>query len=83
MVVQGLSSYRHYQLKPQREKNGVATGSSTPQKVSQGKGAKAESSDRSEFLKLVRQKIRKGHYNSDAVLDDLSHSFAGAFDKIL
>jgi hypothetical protein len=38
---------------------------------------------RSEFLKLVQEKIRKGYYNSEPVIDDLSSSFAGAFDKIV
>lgn len=82
MIVQGLSSYRHIQLKPQRDKGGALTADRT-KKASKGRAPRTESPDRSEFLKLVQRKVRNGHYNSDAVLDDLSHSFAGAFDKIL
>ena len=38
---------------------------------------------RSDFLKLVQQKMKKGYYNSETVLEDLSQSFAGAFNKIV
>jgi hypothetical protein len=38
---------------------------------------------RSEFLRLVQEKIKKGYYNSEPVIDDLSNSMAGAFDKLI
>jgi hypothetical protein len=41
-----------------------------------------EDSARSELMKSVRQKIKTGYYNSESVLDDLSHGFASAVNSI-
>lgn len=38
--------------------------------------------ERTELLSQVRKKIGSGYYNSDSVLDDLSHGFADVFNKI-
>ena len=37
--------------------------------------------DRSELITLIRKKIKKGFYNSDKVIDDLSYGFADALDR--
>lgn len=37
--------------------------------------------DRGALLSSIRNKIKKGFYNSEAVLDDLSHGFASALDQ--
>ena len=37
--------------------------------------------NRSDLLLAIRSKIKKGFYNSDAVLDDLSYGFAEALDQ--
>ncbi len=37
--------------------------------------------DRRALLKSIKSKIKSGFYNSDAVLDDLSHGFASALDQ--
>ncbi|KMQ51558.1 hypothetical protein CHISP_1566 [Chitinispirillum alkaliphilum] len=40
-------------------------------------------SERLEMLKNIRKRINKGFYNSDSVLEDLSHAFAKAVDSSL
>ncbi|MDG5814038.1 hypothetical protein QA601_03035 [Chitinispirillales bacterium ANBcel5] len=40
-------------------------------------------SDRTEQLRLIKHKISRGFYNSEKVLNDLSHSFAKAVDTSL
>lgn len=37
--------------------------------------------ERSELLKKIRQKIQSGFYNTDSVLEDISHGFAKALDS--
>jgi hypothetical protein len=41
----------------------------------------ASDSDREALLQKIKNKIKSGYYNSDAVLDDLSHSFAKVLDE--
>lgn len=38
--------------------------------------------ERAERIAGIKSRIRKGYYNTDAVLEDLSNSFAGVFDKL-
>ncbi len=38
---------------------------------------------RLELLKKIKKKVRSGYYNSDNVLEDLSHAFAKAVDSSL
>lgn len=40
----------------------------------------AASKDQDLFLKGIRNRIRQGFYNSEDVLEDLSHSFTKAVD---
>lgn len=59
--------------------------------VSQKKGGEGKNShlppseqffeDRRALLLSVKSKIKSGFYNSEAVLDDLSHGFASALDQ--
>lgn len=37
--------------------------------------------DRDSLMQQIKEKIKKGFYNSDAVAEDLSHGFAKAFDE--
>jgi len=39
--------------------------------------------NRAELLSKIKSNVKKGFYSSDAVLDDLSGSFASVFNKIL
>jgi hypothetical protein len=39
--------------------------------------------DRDKLLRSIKSKIKGGFYNSEAVLDDLSHSMAKIFDQSL
>jgi hypothetical protein len=38
-------------------------------------------SDRASYLDQIRKKIKAGFYNSDSVVDDISHGFANALDQ--
>jgi hypothetical protein len=37
--------------------------------------------DRDLLVQQIREKVKKGFYNSDAVAEDLSHGFAKVFDE--
>jgi len=39
--------------------------------------------ERAAFLSSIKKKIKSGYYNSDAVSEDLSHTFARALDQTL
>jgi anti-sigma28 factor (negative regulator of flagellin synthesis) len=39
--------------------------------------------ERQALLASIKSKIKKGFYNSDSVLEDLSHSFASALDQTI
>lgn len=39
--------------------------------------------ERQALLDSIRNKIKKGFYNSDSVLEDLSHGFASALDQTI
>jgi hypothetical protein len=76
MILQGIAGYNSLEQRVRQQEAAApgkkAIAASPPQDP-----------NRSEFLKLVQEKIKKGFYNSDIVAEDLSHSFAGAFDKIV
>jgi hypothetical protein len=38
---------------------------------------------REELLQKIKQRIKTGFYNSDAVIDDIGYGFAQALDKTL
>jgi hypothetical protein len=42
----------------------------------------ASEADRAQLLAAIRKRIKKGYYRTDAVLEDLSDSFAAVFDKL-
>jgi hypothetical protein len=37
---------------------------------------------RAELMRSVKRKIKSGYYNSDSVLEDLSHGFASALESM-
>jgi hypothetical protein len=39
--------------------------------------------DREMLLQKIKSKIKSGYYNSDAVMEDLSHNFAKVLDETL
>lgn len=41
------------------------------------------SEERQALLESIKNKIKKGFYNSDSVLEDLSHGFASALDQTI
>lgn len=87
MIVHNLQNTFHIEvkrtvkpdLKRQRddaEKRG--TPEDSPSRVSE-----QSSTERKELLASIRNKIKKGFYNSDSVLEDLSHGFASALDQTI
>ncbi|MBD3421583.1 MAG: hypothetical protein GF398_15820 [Chitinivibrionales bacterium] len=42
-----------------------------------------DTNDRAGYLEQIRKKIDAGYYNTESVVDDLSHGFAKAFHKSL
>jgi hypothetical protein len=74
MVLQGIAGFNSLEHKPRQT---AAVNRDTGKPIV----SSSQNQNRSEFLKLVQDKIKKGFYSSDIVLEDLSHSFAGAFDK--
>ncbi len=85
-MIQALSHYRILDYKAANDPRGVvraAAASSTETKPSSFKEilAKKEDMSRSELLNSVRERLKKGFYNSDAVIEDLSTSFASVFNQ--
>ncbi len=46
-------------------------------------GDKTDKETRRELLASIKKKIKSGYYHSNEVIEDLSESFAKAFDKAL
>jgi len=60
----------------------IETRLNSPQKTKRGRKKKGNGMEvRTELIHSVQKKIEKGFYNSGAVLDDLSSSFAGVFNS--
>lgn len=45
-----------------------------------GKSSDKNTSEQDAFLQEIRNRIRRGYYNREDVLEDLSHSFTKAVD---
>lgn len=73
---------------------GPMTGSSSLVELLRTKGAKKSDTgelypdlrptpaERAERIAGIKNRISKGYYNTESVLEDLSDSFAGVFDKL-
>jgi hypothetical protein len=55
----------------------------TPVMEKRGVAADLLSPERLELLRSIKQRIKTGFYNSDAVVDDIGHSFAQALDQTI
>ena len=42
---------------------------------------KSDPAERAELLQKIKNKVKTGYYNSESVLEDLSHGFAKALDQ--
>lgn len=85
MIVQGLGLQRSAQagtsLRSLKGGQNMATGEA---KIKEKDTVELSSSgiERAELLLKIRQKIQSGFYNSEAVLDDISHGLAKALDQL-
>ncbi len=83
MNIQGIQNYKVYdtKMKPSKKKPVLA-------ELQRGKRVEdtyepAQPNDRKTLLASIKKKIQSGYYNSKEVVDDLSESFAKAFEKAL
>ncbi len=83
MTIQGLDKLLLSATeKVERKKTGKRkTGLNGPEQP-EGDTEASGSPERAELMKSVKQKIKSGYYNSDEVLDDLSHGFASALNSL-
>lgn len=77
MIIQGLSPIAA--PKPRVAPSERVSG---PERIAAKKAGTAPESERAELLDSIRRRVSGGFYNSDAVLDDLSSSFATVFNEI-
>lgn len=54
-----------------------------PSQYHQGQDLPIKNSEREKFLESIKAKIREGFYNTENVIDDLSHGFAEALDQTI
>ena len=81
MVIQGMATFAAQQVRVgaqgvQRDRapRPVAKPESGPQSVAD--------QERAKLLESIKNRITRGFYNSDAVLDDLSDSFATVLNEV-
>ena len=48
-----------------------------------GKNNHLDTKGRTKLLKSIKKKVKSGYYNSNEVIDEISHTFAKVFDKTL
>ncbi len=80
MFVQGLGHASNYHPKKNVSSNtALENRKSKPQ---QRHDVPQDSiNDRDLLMQQIKEKVKKGFYNSDAVAEDLSHGFAKVFDE--
>jgi hypothetical protein len=84
MFVQGLGPAFQTELKPDTALKDKAAGN--PKKKSlfavSDSFEPSDTPERKAFIQSVRNKIRSGFYNTEPVLEDLSHGFAQVLNQI-
>jgi anti-sigma28 factor (negative regulator of flagellin synthesis) len=81
MFVQGLGLLS-MNIKQQKSYRSEKTASSKEHSAVQHANTRStNTTDRTELLQKIKDKIQSGFYNSDAVLEDLSHGFAKVLDE--
>ncbi len=84
MIVQGLGLQKCAQARPgPKSVKGQNKLTGEPQ-IRENDTVELSSSgiERAELLRKIRQNIQSGFYNSDAVLEDISHGLAKALDQL-
>ena len=85
MYIQGMGPINHAASKPPNASKTRVSGESVPKaqfKVSDTYESSADSAERKEFLLAVKKKIKSGFYNTEPVIEDLSHGFAKILNQI-
>jgi hypothetical protein len=85
MIIQNLRNTLQVEVKKKTKHSSVSeTGASLNHQLTQSVTTTPQDpliEDRSALLSSIKNKINRGFYNSDAVLEDLSHGFASALDQ--
>jgi len=83
-MIQGIKAYQVYDVKQKNSQRRASLDvTSTPIKKANPKDCYTPSAERKKFLDTVKNRVKSGYYTSEEVLEDLSNSFAGAFDTAL
>jgi hypothetical protein len=85
MIIQNLRDALQIEVKKKTKHVSVSdTGVSPNRQLTQSVTTTTQDpkiEDRIELLSSIKNKINRGFYNSDSVLEDLSHGFASALDQ--
>lgn len=83
MNIQGIQNHKIYDTKLKMLKNKPVLRELPRGKWVEDTYEPAKPDDRKTLLASIKKKIQSGYYNSNEVVEDLSDSFAKAFDKAL
>ncbi|MBD3344028.1 MAG: hypothetical protein GF401_03090 [Chitinivibrionales bacterium] len=80
-MISEISQFRSLNTAEMASRRSRKQDDSAGKKESKGAETKSSSSTiRNDLIQSVKSRIKKGYYNSDMVVDDLSDSFAQAFN---
>jgi hypothetical protein len=85
MYIQGMGSINHAASKPPNTAKTRVSGESVSKSlftVSDTYESSADSAERKALLQDVKKKIKSGFYNTEPVIEDLSHGFAKILNQI-
>lgn len=87
MIVQNLQNTFQMEvkrtLKPELRRQKGDAGKQIVSQSSTQSASGQSTEERQALLASIKRKIKKGFYNSDSVLEDLSHGFASALDQTI
>jgi anti-sigma28 factor (negative regulator of flagellin synthesis) len=85
MIIQNIEQYQAINIKTKlsKERHSLDVVSGDLQQDTYEPSAQTDSSElRTNLINTVKQRINKGYYNSNEVLDDLVDSFANALNRL-
>ncbi len=83
MNIQGIQNYKIFDTKLKLAKKKPVSTEMPHGKRVEDTYEPSKPTDRKALLASIKKKIRSGYYNSQEVVEDLSDSFAKAFNKAL
>lgn len=85
MIIQAINNYNKYEIKSRQNKKkvGIDTGVSKKTGFVKDSYEPDKAKNRIKFLSSIKKKVKAGYYSSKDVVDDLSDSFAKAFNERL